>query len=143
MAFSLAPTKRTNEFLVTFSGYLIFQWLSTKNAIKLIKTMTESCHEHLNPYKILFLFNDLLKSYSWLYFATFPMKSILHIATSLALQKCIQFLAIFNKLSLKHHLDHKCQEHIENWKEVFKADDVIVTSQLMTSYRKLTLLKKK
>ena len=42
------------------------------------KTLTASSHEHLNTYKIPFLFNEPLKSHVSLYFTTFFMKSIYH-----------------------------------------------------------------
>ena len=38
--------------------------------------MIESSHEHVDTYKISFLFNEPLKIYSLLYFTTFSMKTI-------------------------------------------------------------------
>ena len=82
----------------------------------MIKTIIESSHEHLDTYKISFLFNKPLKSYGSLYFATFSMKSICHtfasFGTTLAkLTELIfqsfckdiilsaQFLVIFNNIT--------------------------------------------
>ena len=44
----------------------------------MIKTVTDSSFEHLVTYKILFLFNESLKSCSSLYFSTFSVKPICH-----------------------------------------------------------------
>ena len=98
--------------------------------------LIESSHEHVDTYKISFLFNKPLKSYGSLYFRIFSMnKSKYHtfanfgtmqvkliepifkrpcttfhnvIATSSALQKwrAAQILTTFNKLSLQHLMNH-------------------------------------
>ena len=47
-----------------------------KNTINLIKVIIENFPEHVDSYKISFLFNKPLKTYGSLYFTTFPMKSI-------------------------------------------------------------------
>ena len=76
----------------------------------MIKIIIESSHEHVDAYKILFLFNKTLKSYGLLYFTTFCMKLILRaLELYMAIQKgrAAQFLTTFNKFSLQHLLNHK------------------------------------
>ena len=54
----------------------------TKNNIKLITIIIERSHEHVDAFKISFLFNEPLKVYCSFYFTTFLMKSICHIFAS-------------------------------------------------------------
>ena len=55
----------------------------------MIKNIIESSQEHLNTYKISFLFNGLIKSYGLFCFTTFSMESICHTFANFGTTKAI------------------------------------------------------
>ena len=83
MTVSLTQKLRAVECLGNSCGYLVRQYnFWTKNTINLIKIIIESYHEHVDTYKVSFLFNKPLKNYGSLYFTIFSMKLIYHTLAS-------------------------------------------------------------
>ena len=112
MTASLTQKWRAVECLSNPCGYLGRKYnFWTRNTINLIKTIIESSYEHVDTYKISFLFSKPLKSCGSLYFTTFSMTPIYHTFASFGTIKARLSEPIFqsfhkdiliSKISLPH-----------------------------------------